>query len=120
MPILSHPRRPRASIGARSSHLYLRIQRTLYVVSPLECDPSIAAKAFRLSKPDGTLYDVAQTHHGHRCDCPDFIFRRDGLDPSGCKHVKALIHQGLLDHPEETSEGSTRGRRRLASLHPRA
>ena len=77
------------------------IQQTLYAVSPLECDPSIAAKAFRLNKPDGTLYDVAQTHHGHRCDCPDFIFRRDGLDPSGCKHVKALIHQGLLDQPEE-------------------
>ena len=106
MPILS---RPRASIGPRSSHLYLRIQQTLYAVSPLECDPSIAAKAFRLNKPDGTLYDVAQTHHGHRCDCPDFIFRRDGLDPSGCKHVKALIHQGLLDHPEETSRRGQAG-----------
>ena len=120
MPILSHPRRPRASIGPRSSHLYLLIQRTLYAVSPLECHPSIAAKAFRLSKPDGTLYDVAQTQHGHRCDCPDFIFRRDGLDPSGCKHVKALIHQGLLDHPERAREGSGRGRRHVALPDPRA
>ena len=100
VPVLSRPRRPRAPVGPRSSHLYLMIRRTLYAVSPLACDPTIAAKAFRLNKPDGTLYDVGQTVHGHRCDCPDFIFRRDGLDPSGCKHVKALVRQGLLDDPE--------------------
>ena len=116
MPILS---RPQASIGLRSSHLYLKIRQTLYAVSPLECDPSIAAKAFRLNKPDGTLYDVAQTVHGHRCDCPDFVFRRDGLDPSGCKHVKALISQGLLDDPEEAHEGASRGRRLVATHAPR-
>ncbi len=93
MPILS---RARASIGPRASHLYLMIQRTLYAVSPLECDPSIAAKAFRLNKPDGTLYDVAQTPHGHRCDCPDFIFRRDGRDPDGCLHIRAMRAVGIL------------------------
>ncbi len=97
MPIPGRPRLSRASQGPRSSRLYLMIQRTLYAVSPLVCDPTIASKAFRLHKPDGRLYDVAQTRHGLRCDCPDFIFRRDGLDPSGCKHVKALIKQGLLD-----------------------
>ncbi len=30
------------------------------------------------------------------CDCPDYIFRRDGLDPSGCKHIKALVGSGLI------------------------
>ena len=120
MPILIRPQPQRATLDTRSSHLYLMIRRTLYAVSPLDCDPSIAAKAFRLNKPDGTLYDVAQTHHGHRCDCPDFVFRRDGLDPSGCKHVKALIHQGLLDHPEAAREGAKRDHRQVASPDPRA
>jgi len=111
MPILSRPRRPQAVGDPRSSYLYLMIQQTLYAVYPLACDPSVAAKAFRLNKADGTLYDVAQTRHGHRCDCPDFIFRRDGLDPTGCKHVKALVRQGLLDQSAPPAEGAARGRR---------
>jgi hypothetical protein len=67
------------------------------LVEPLVCEPGTAERAFRLNKADGTLYDVAQTRYGAQCDCPDFIFRRDGLDPSGCKHVKALVGQGLID-----------------------
>ena len=42
-------------------------------------------------------YDVAQTPYGPECDCPDFIFRRAGLDPHGCKHVRALVACGLID-----------------------
>ena len=57
-------------------------------------------KAYRLSKPDGTAYDVARTNHGLTCDCPDFIFHRDGLDPDGCKHIKAMVAYGLLDRKE--------------------
>ena len=53
-------------------------------------------KAFRLDKADGACYDVTETVYGPQCDCPDFIFRRDGIDPTGCKHVKALIAQGLI------------------------
>src|SRR4051812_11098947 len=110
MPGLSLPRRPKSADGARPSHLYLRIERTLYAVSPLACDPTIAIKAFRLGKPDGTLYDVSQTKYGNLCDCPDFIFRRDGLDPSGCKHIKALVRQGVLDHPESSRGKAGPGR----------
>lgn len=75
----------------RVSHLFLLIDETLYGVQPLAGE-----RAFRLNKSDGTLYDVAQTSHGTRCDCPDFVFRRDGLDPNGCKHVQALVAQGLI------------------------
>lgn len=75
----------------------LKIDRTLYDVGPLPCDERIAARAFRLRKTDGTLYDVAQTPFGLQCDCPDFVFRRDGLDPAGCKHVQALVSYGLID-----------------------
>ena len=69
---------------------------TLYAVQPVPCDPVVGEKAFRLRKADGTLYDVSQTHFGPECDCPDFIFRRDGLDPAGCKHVRALVRHGLI------------------------
>lgn len=92
---------------AGSSHLFLTINESLYRVERLACEPDTVERAFRLNKVDGTLYDVAQTRFGAQCDCPDFIFRRDGLDPSGCKHVKALVGQGLID--VEAEPGSRRG-----------
>ena len=52
-------------------------------------------RAFRLSRK-GDVYDVAQTVHGPTCDCPDFIFRRDGLDPLGCLHIRAMRAVGML------------------------
>lgn len=85
-----------ATATAPASGLFLKINETFYRVRPLREGPGEATRAFRLNKPDGTLYDVAQTDFGPTCDCPDFIFRRDGLDPSGCKHVKALVAEGLI------------------------
>lgn len=79
-----------------ASVLYLIIGKTLYGVRPVRLDDPGDRKAFRLNKSDGTLYDVAQTGLETRCDCPDYVFRRDGLDPEGCKHVKALVAQGLI------------------------
>jgi hypothetical protein len=75
----------------------LVINQTVYRVRPIDCDPSAAIRAYRLNKSDGTLYDIAQTRFGAECDCPDFVFRRDGLDPTGCKHVKALVAEGLME-----------------------
>ena len=86
----------RARTSRCPSSLFLSIREGLYRLRSLECDPETAHRAFRLQKADGTLYDVAETRFGPRCDCPDFIFRRDGLDPLGCKHVKALVEQGLI------------------------
>ncbi len=80
-----------------ASQLLLVINQTVYRVRPIRCDPLDTVRAFRLNKPDGTLYDVAQTRFGVQCDCPDFVYRRDGLDPNGCKHVKSLVAQGLID-----------------------
>ena len=62
----------------------------------IPADASVALKAFRLKKTDGTTYDVVQTVHGLECECPDFVFHRDGLDPDGCKHIKALAACGLI------------------------
>ncbi len=77
--------------------LTLTIGRTQYALDPLACDAPIASRAFGLRKDDGTRYDVAQTPFGAECDCPDFVFRRDGLDPRGCKHVRALVDRGLIE-----------------------
>jgi len=76
--------------------LDLLIGRTNYSIASVTCAPAIADRAYRLTKGDGTIYDVAQTSYGPQCDCPDYIFRRDGLDPRGCKHIQALVGFGLI------------------------
>ena len=76
--------------------LVLVINGTSYTLRRIPCDPAAVLKAFRLRKSDGTTYFVAKTEHGPTCDCPDFTFHRDGLDPAGCKHVKALAAVGLM------------------------
>ena len=88
--------RRKAPGGCRASHLFLMINETVYAVHPLGRQSVAAERGFRLNKADGTLYDVAQTRHGPHCDCPDFVFRRDGIDPAGCKHVQALVAHGLI------------------------
>ncbi|GAC1475940.1 MAG: hypothetical protein NVSMB9_29420 [Isosphaeraceae bacterium] len=94
MPVPGIKGRPKRE---RRSQLFLSIDETLYRVVPLATDPESALRAFRLHKRDGTLYDIEETLYGASCDCPDFTFRREGLDPDGCKHVKALVAEGLLD-----------------------
>ena len=91
------------AIAPPKSQLLLVINQTIYGVRPIRCAPADAVRAFRLNKPDGTLYDVAQTRFGAECDCPDFVFRRDGLDPAGCKHVRALVAEGLIDADAEAT-----------------
>ena len=85
-------------IGSRttSSRLVLTIDRTAYVVFPLPLALDHSKRAYRLIKADGVAYDLSESRYGPSCDCPDYIFRRDGLDPAGCKHVKALIQHGLI------------------------
>ncbi len=86
-----------AAVKALPPRLVLSIDRTDYVVTPLACGPGVdARRAYRLIKGDGSAYDLAETEHGPQCDCPDYIFRRDGFDPDGCKHVKALVRLGLI------------------------
>jgi hypothetical protein len=79
-----------------SCRLTLTINRKTYDVRPIPCQAFGAVKAYRLRKADGPVYAVVQMVHGAECDCPDFVFRRDGLDPAGCKHVRALAVLGLI------------------------
>ena len=45
---------------------------------------------FRLTKPDGTVYDIDTNTSwgGWSCDCPDGTYR--GHRPGGCRHVAGL------------------------------
>jgi hypothetical protein len=102
----------------RTYQLYLTIDGFPYSVRPVLSDPFLARRAFQLTKPDGKSYDIAQTHHGATCDCPDFIYRRDGLDPAGCKHVRALVSCGLIDRTGPTGPGETPARPKARSDAP--
>jgi hypothetical protein len=64
-----------------------------YIVVPLEPNPDIAKKAFRLRKltGDGGIYDVRVTDDGAECDCPGFHFRKC------CKHCRMLKDARMLD-----------------------
>jgi hypothetical protein len=93
--------------GAGAFRLDLTIGRTSYAIQPVSETPRAVARAFRLVKLDGTIYDVASTAYGPVCDCPDYIFRRDGLDPSGCKHIKALVGTGLIEADLTTPASAT-------------
>jgi hypothetical protein len=75
--------------------LTLTINGRHYAVRPIASQADDVPRAFRLSRK-GEVYDVAQTAHGPTCDCPDFIFRRDGLDPLGCLHIRAMRAVGML------------------------
>src|SRR5262245_60299732 len=71
----------------------LLINGTAYGVMPVAELPATGepvTRGFRLTKPDGTVYDVGLnwTHAGLSCDCPDALSRP--ARPGGCKHAAAL------------------------------
>ena len=51
--------------------------------------------AWRLTKTDGTQYDVHDDGSGAQCTCWDFITRRDGT-ANGCKHICACHEAQIL------------------------
>jgi len=77
--------------------MVISIDGTHYAVAPLAPAPD-AVKAFRLEKIGGdeAVYDVEELAGVSRCDCADFVFRREGLDTIGCKHIRAAWMMGLI------------------------
>ena len=75
--------------------LTLRINGTSYKVRPLPADFG-GLKAWRLTKADGTFHDVSRDVYGLSCTCADYVWRRDGIDPAGCKHTRSMKALGLL------------------------
>lgn len=80
--------------------LRLTINQGDYQVSNLNPHPAVAFAAWRLTKPDGTSYEVAVTGYGPTCSCPDYVWCREHKDPKGCKHVAALRALGLIREDE--------------------
>jgi hypothetical protein len=81
--------------------LFLRIAGTIYGLSRLDRPRAAVLEGWRLTKRDGTTYDVGRTEDGIECSCPDFIIRRDGIEPEGCKHVRALVAVGLIGKADD-------------------
>jgi len=46
--------------------------------------------SWRLLKHEGVLQYDLTVGKDAACDCLDFLYRRDGKDESGCKHIAAL------------------------------
>jgi hypothetical protein len=74
----------------REFTLVLLIDDTAYVLGV------IPDAGYSLKKGDGTAYQVTKGEWGPCCDCPDWCYKREGLDPNGCKHVRALKHYGMI------------------------
>lgn len=71
---------------------------TLYRLVPLDPDPRVATRAWRLFRPSGKSYDVAICDRGWiTCTCPDASYRQHD-----CKHIRAIRAHGLL--PRERHE----------------
>lgn len=83
---------------ADTCRLVLTIRGTEYLVRGIPAAAfGATTRAFQLRKAGtATVHHVAETIHGPICDCPDFIFRHDGIDPKGCKHIRALRALGLI------------------------
>lgn len=90
----------RTSKRRKSAHGTCRLTLTIngrnYNARPILAGSTNARKAFRLRESDGTIYHVVDTPHGLQCDCPDFLFHRDGIDVEGCKHIKSMVACGLF------------------------
>jgi hypothetical protein len=77
--------------------LSVHIRGVAYTARPIRPELSEVIRAWQLRKPDGTVYNVADTIDGATCDCADFTYRHEGNDQIGCKHVRALRALGLID-----------------------
>jgi hypothetical protein len=72
----------------------LLIGTTPYVLTRLDPDPEVAARAFRLQKMDGESYDVRQDTRGRcECECKGFLRWGGRIE---CKHIRTLRAAGLF------------------------
>ena len=79
------PRTARPQV-ADVCRMVLIIRGESYTARPVDSD---GFRAWRLRKADGTVHHVTETPHGPTCDCGDQIWRHEGRDAIGCKHLRA-------------------------------
>ena len=71
--------------GTAALHLIITVKGKpiVYRVTNLQPDLEAANPAWRLTKSDGTFYDVHVDQHGAACACEDYLFCREHKDPEG-------------------------------------
>ena len=63
-------------------------------------------KGYRLTKIGAkktTTYDVLQADGQIVCGCADFMYRHEGADSEGCKHIRGLVDLGMFAAPPSGS-----------------
>jgi hypothetical protein len=104
MTILAQP--PKSAKAARKAEptmtLALAINHIVYSVTLIPDVKDIdVIKCVRLEKKgDSATYDVAMVTRGLSCSCPDWQARHADFNTSGCKHIRACVHFGLLEQPK--------------------
>lgn len=80
-----------------TTKLLIEINGIRYTLRRIVSDPRVTAIAWRLTHADGRCYDLHKDEFGEiLCDCRDFLVRRQGKDPKGCKHCAAAKAAGLF------------------------
>jgi hypothetical protein len=99
------------AVPGGTASMTLRINGAAYGVRRVACpDRPTALECFALRKAGS-----AETHHVSRhadgccCTCGDFIYRREHLDPRGCKHIKSLVAFGFLAYSEAEAAAAAAG-----------
>jgi hypothetical protein len=99
-----------AEAEAPAAALTLTIGGTPYAVRRVACPAAAALECFAVRKAG-----AAETHHvsrhadGCRCTCGDFVYRREHLDPKGCKHIRAMVAVGLLSYTADEAAAAASG-----------
>lgn len=102
-------KRPETHGMAKLSHagkvltITVKGKATAYTVEFLVTDRRVAHPAIRLTKGDGTSYDIHHDKHGWHCQCPSQVFVEDKMGRL-CKHLRACRNVGLIKEPQ-TIEG---------------
>jgi len=90
-----HPRRSLMAIWIPNA----KGELIAYTVTVLTADPNYGLlKIYRVKAAGSEIgYDVCLNSRGEvECECGDFLWRRDGQDEAGCKHIQALRDFGML------------------------
>lgn len=72
------------------------IEGHFYDVAEIPPEDEEVLYLYMVAKLDGDTYQVSSHEYGHECTCGDFEWKRNHLDKRGCKHIRALIQEGLL------------------------
>jgi hypothetical protein len=88
--------------------MVISIDHVHYVVAPLAPAPD-AVKAYRFTKVDGdeAQHDLDETADGASCTCGDFVWRHEGRDDLGCRHIRAARMLGLIAEALEPTPART-------------